>query len=112
MAARIAGSMSAKPISCTSVRINALLWAMDCHSRRAVSRLVEPHGLLGATVYGEAHFVMPLVGHLGVERDAAAFVVCVYRVRRLGIAPAMPHACIQVDLQVHVTMLTGRTIRV
>jgi hypothetical protein len=77
-----------------------------------MSLLIEMNGLLGATLDGKTSFLVPFLGHLGKEHDPATLVVGVYCVRSLRVATPMAHTRFQVDLQAHVTMLTGSAIRV
>jgi hypothetical protein len=77
-----------------------------------MSLLVEMNGLLGAAFDGKTRFLVPFLGHLGKERHATTLVVGVYCVRGLGVATPVAHTRFQVDLQAHVTMLTGLDIRV
>jgi hypothetical protein len=54
--------------------------------------LVESNSSFGAADRSETRFVVPLFGHLGIEYDAAAFVIGVYRMRRFCIAAPVAHA--------------------
>jgi hypothetical protein len=77
-----------------------------------MSLSIEMNGLLGAALGSKTSFLVPFLGHLGKQRDPSTLVVGVYRVRGLGVATSMAHTRFQVDLQAHVTMLTGLAIRV
>jgi hypothetical protein len=70
------------------------------------------HGALGAAFSGHPGGGLHILGNLVDDHDSMAFVISVYKLGSFGIAPAVTNARTEIDLQAHVTMLTGAALHV